>query len=139
MELITNPPRLISILMVEDDEEILNLQTAILAAKFPDVVFYTAVNGRLGLELFKAHTPAIVISDINMSEMCGVQMSNNIRAIKPETKIIALTGKPGEFGENGKFILRDSEGIMIEFDHFITKPFGLSELYTVIEQCLAEI
>ena len=51
-------------------------------------MIYTAINGRLGLELFKEHTPDIVITDINMSKMCGEQMAENIRAIKPDTKII---------------------------------------------------
>lgn len=58
-------------------------------------MLYTAANGRLGLELFKTHTSDIVITDINMPVMCGMQMSENIRAIKPETKIIAITGKSG--------------------------------------------
>jgi YesN/AraC family two-component response regulator len=90
MELKTNSPRSISILFVEDDEIILELQSSILAVKYPDVMLYTAINGRLGLELFKAHMPDIVLTDINMSEMCGVQMAENIRSIKPETKIIAI-------------------------------------------------
>lgn len=139
MELKANNRQSISILLVEDDEVILHLQATILSVKFPDVVLYTAVNGRLGLELFKLHSPAIVISDINMSEMCGVQMAENIRALKPETKIIVITGKSCEFGENEKFNLHGSDGKMVEFDHVIVKPIDLSELYRIIEQCIDEI
>ncbi|MGZ4957283.1 MAG: response regulator [Methylobacter sp.] len=139
MALKTNSSLSISILFVEDDELILGLQSSLLAVKFPDVRLYTAANGRLGLELFKMHTPDIVITDINMPVMCGMQMSENIRAIKPETKIIAITGKSGESGKNGKFILSHSEGKIIEFDHFIVKPVDLFELYGVIEQCMSEI
>jgi len=139
MELKTDSPGSISILLVEDDEVILKLQSTVLAMKFPDVILYTAVNGRLGLELFKAHSPAIVISDINMAEMCGVQMAENIRALKPETKILVITGKSCELGENKKFNLHNSAGKMVEFDHVIVKPIDLSELYSVIEQCIDEI
>jgi CheY-like chemotaxis protein len=135
----TNSPRSISILFVEDDEVILDLQSSLLAMKYPDVALYTAIDGRLGLELFKTHMPDIVITDINMSEMCGVQMAENIRAIKPETRIIAITGKSGEASVTGKSVMRNSNGKMVEFDHVIIKPVDLSELYGVIEKCLGEI
>jgi len=135
----TNSNRPISILFVEDDAMILELQVSVLMVRFPDVVIYSAVNGRLGLELFKAHTPDIVLTDINMSEMCGIQMSEQIRSIKKNTKIIAITGKSGEPGENGKFILRNSDGKSAEFDHVIVKPVDLSELHAAIDRCIGEI
>ena len=139
MEIQTNPRKSISILSVEDDEVILTLQLSILAVKFPHVMLYTAISGRLGLELFKAHTPDIVLTDINMSEICGVQMSENIRAIKPETKIIAITGKSCESRVNGKYSMSNLDGKVVEFDHVIVKPVDLSELCRVIEQCIGEI
>ena len=138
MEIKTNPLRSVSILLVEDDEAILKLQSAILAVKFPDVTIYTAVNGRLGLELFKERTPDIVITDINMSEMCGVQMAENIRALKPETKIIAITGKSFEARVNGKDTMSNSAGKIVEFDHVIVKPINLSELCAVIEKSIGD-
>jgi CheY-like chemotaxis protein len=139
MELKTNSPRSISILFVEDDEVILELQSSILAVKYPDIMLYTAINGKQGLDLFKAHTPEIVITDINMSEMCGVKMAEKIRALTTGIKIIAITGKSGEASVNNKSILRNSDGKMAEFDHVIVKPVDLSELCGVIEQCIAEI
>jgi response regulator RpfG family c-di-GMP phosphodiesterase len=139
METKTDSPKSISILFVEDDEVILELQSSILAMKFPDVMLYTANNGRLGLELFKAHTPDIVLTDINMSEMCGVQMAENIRAIKPATKIIAITGKSADTSIIGKFIKHNSDGEMVEVDHLIIKPVDISELCGVVEQYIDEI
>ena len=133
MEPQTNSQISISILFVEDDELILDLQASVLMDKFPDVVFYTAVNGRLGLELFKEHEQDIVITDINMSVMCGVQMSSNIRAIKPDTKFIAITGK------SEKLIQHTHDDNKFEFDHIIVKPVDLSELFVVVEQCISEI
>jgi YesN/AraC family two-component response regulator len=139
MERKTNSRQSISILFVEDDEVVLELQSSILAVKFPDDMLYTAVNGRQGLELFKVYTPDIVITDINMSEMCGVQMAENIRAIKPETKIIAITGQFVETGDNGKTVIRNSDGKIVKFDHVIVKPIDISELCGVIKQCIGEI
>jgi len=115
-----------SLLLVEDDPVILEIQVTILRKKFSEVVFHSAVNGRLGLELFRSLSPDIVITDINMAEMCGVEMSHCIRAIKPDTKFIALTGKsPDEIG--------------FEFDHYILKPVLFQDLFATIEQCIGEI
>lgn len=107
--------------------------------QYPGFTLYTAINGRLGLELFKAHMSEIVITDINMSEMCGVQMSKNIRAIKPETKIIAIAGKSGETSINEECIMHNSDVKVADFDHTIVKPIDISELCGVIEKCLGEI
>ena len=129
----TYPNRTISILFVEDDELILELQASVLRVKFPDVVFYTAVNGRIGLELFKIHRTDIVITDINMPELCGVQMSGSIHAIKPETMFIAISGK----SENS--YRPNSANKVFKFDHVIVKPVDLSNLFAIIEQCLGEV
>lgn len=125
--------RSISILCVEDDGDILELQTSVLTVKFPDIGLYTALNGKLGLELFKAHKPDIVITDVNMPEMCGVEMADSICALKPDTKFIAITGR------SKKNVQQKSDNIEFEFDYIIIKPVELSELFAVIEQCIDEI
>jgi YesN/AraC family two-component response regulator len=125
------PP--ISILLIEDEEVTLELLSIILSKKFPDIILHTAINGRTGLELFKTYTPDIVITDINMPQMDGVQAAKNIRLLKPAAKIIIITGK------NEKSILQDSDGNGFEFDHFIMKPVVYQDLFDVIEQCLNDI
>lgn len=139
MELKTNCPQSISILYVEDEELTLKLQSTLLAKKFPDIVLYTAINGRQGLELFKAHKPEIVITDVNMSELSGVQMAEKILALKPDTKIIAITGKSGKSSETDKDIMRSPDGKMVGFDRVLNKPIDVSELFGVIEQSISEI
>jgi YesN/AraC family two-component response regulator len=123
----------ISILIVEDDAVAVNLLFTILSRKFPDVVVHTAINGRTGLELFTKHLPDIVISDINMPEMSGVHMAGKIRAIKPDTKFIILSGDTGELA------LQDSAGNGFEFDHYLVKPVAFKEFFAAIEQCIGEI
>jgi len=129
----SNLDKTLSVLFVEDDEITLEIQLSILTSKYPDITFYSAINGKLGLELFKSHTPDIVISDINMSEMCGVQMCSNIRSIKADTKLIAITGK------SGGFFLHGSDDNEFEFDHVIVKPVDFQELFAVVDKCLDEI
>jgi YesN/AraC family two-component response regulator len=133
MTSISHPMPPISILIVEDERVTLELLAAILAKKLSNVTLHTAINGKEGLELFKSHMPDIVITDINMPEMNGVQMADKIRAIKPETKLIVITG------DTGKLVLEDSIKNGFTFDHFIVKPVVFRELFATIEQCLGEI
>jgi YesN/AraC family two-component response regulator len=123
----------ISLLVVEDDAESREILDAVILHKFPGVVLHSAKNGRSGLELFTEHTPDIVITDINMPEMGGVQMAGKIRAIRPETKLIVISADPG------KATLEESVGKGFEVDHCIMKPVDYQKLFSAIEQCIAEI
>ena len=118
-----------SLLLVEDDDSARELLTNILSKKFPDVAIYTAVNGRSGLELFKKHLPEIIVTDINMPEMDGVLMTHKIRAIKTDTKFIAISGG------RGNSIPQDSAEKGFEFDFKIMKPIDFQELFSAIDVC----
>ena len=133
MESTNNTTPVFSILLVEDEAPTLELLATILPKKYPGALLHTAHDGRKGLDLFKTHTPDIVITDFNMPEMCGAQMVDKIRAIKPDTKIIVITGK-SEKPLQQNFT---QEGVV--FDHFIAKPVVFQELFTAIDQCLGDL
>ncbi len=77
------------ILYVEDDETVrVNMQMLF------DIFFEhidCAVDGLDGLEMYNNHKYDIVITDINMPRMNGVEMVEKIREIDPEQKIIAIS------------------------------------------------
>ena len=86
MENRSNSDPAISLLLVEDDEATLQCLAIILAKRYPQLAVATADNGRAGLELFQGRPAAIVITDFNMPEMDGMEMTGRIRAIRPETR-----------------------------------------------------
>jgi|ERR1039457_2193974 YesN/AraC family two-component response regulator len=133
MELNIKPIPSSSILLVEDDEVTLQCYIIILSKKYPDVRFHSAIDGKMGLELFKTFLPEIVITDINMPEMCGAQLADKIHAIKPDTQFIVLTG------DSEKKILHDSAGNGYSSVHYLVKPVNFETFFTSIEQCLREI
>jgi YesN/AraC family two-component response regulator len=135
METIAAPIQEISILVVEDEAITLECLVSTLAKKFPSVTLYKALDGITGLEIFKTHTPDIVITDLNMPEISGVQMADKIRKIKPDAKFIVLTG----YGYTDNLALQDSERNAFEIDHYIVKPVDFQELFAAIEQCIDEI
>jgi len=128
-----SPKPAVSILVVEDEAITLEFLVVTLAKKYPDVTIHKALNGRTGLELFKTHRPDIVITDINMPDISGVQMADKIREIKPETKFIVLSG------DTGKLSLEASIGNGLKIDHYIEKPVDFLDLFEAIEQCFGEI
>jgi CheY-like chemotaxis protein len=67
-----------------------------------------------------------------MPEMGGAHMVDEIRAIKPETKFIVITG------DTGQLALEDSAKNGFKFDHFIAKPVVFQALFTAIDQCLGD-
>jgi len=120
-----------SLLVVEDDTMVCLAIGRMIARQFPDATVYTAENGQIGLEIFKEHSPEIVITDINMPVMDGIEMAGKIKSIKVDTKFIVLTGYSDK-----NYLERFSE---IGFDDYIVKPVELRKLFAAIEKCRAEI
>lgn len=123
-------PKEIMILVVEDEPVTLEFLVSSLAVKYPKAAIHKAMNGRGGLEIFKAHLPDIVITDINMPEMRGELMAEKIFAIKPDTKFIVLTG------DSGKLSLEAAVGKGFKLDHYIEKPVDFRDLFGAIDQCM---
>jgi YesN/AraC family two-component response regulator len=121
----------ISILAVEDDKvtrEVLNLM---IPRRFPDVTIYTTKNGKTAVELFKKHKPEIVITDIQMPEMDGIEMAGEIKAIEADTKFIVVTAY-----SNTSYYEKFNN---IGFHDFLPKPIEFDKLFAAIEKCIAEI
>lgn len=85
-----------------------------------------AENGKRGLELFLAHRPAIVITDLEMPEMNGVEMIQRIRALENSVPIIITTGYD------------DDEHRCDLADRTLIKPIIFGKLMEAIEECIRE-
>lgn len=123
----------ISLLIVEDCLLTSKSYATILSMQFPEVAVYTASNGTTGLELFKTHMPDIVITDYSMPDLDGRKMAVQIRAIKPESKLIVITGNQEELE------LLDILENTRTFDHVIVKPVDFQSFLAAITQCKDEI
>lgn len=78
------------ILIVDDEEIIARLLSISLKSDGYDTV--TANSGKEGLEKFKSETPDIVVTDIKMPEMDGLELLKEIKAIDPDKEVIIVTG-----------------------------------------------
>ena len=82
-----------SLLLVEDDKLAREMVARMIALEFTQCTIYTAENGKKGLELFRKHTPDLVVTDINMPEMDGIEMARAIKAINPDATYIVLSAR----------------------------------------------
>jgi DNA-binding NtrC family response regulator len=79
----------ITILYVEDEPDLRERIRIVLNMYFTHVI--VAANGKEGLELFTHHLPDIVVSDIKMPVMDGLEFTKRIRKAAPETPVILTT------------------------------------------------
>jgi YesN/AraC family two-component response regulator len=79
----------ISILCIDDDRVFLDLLGVSIAKKYPRFIVHTAQNGKTGLQCFQEFTPDIVITDLNMPDLNGIEMAREIRSIKDIVKFIS--------------------------------------------------
>lgn len=111
-----------SVLFVDDDELILRLMPTLLEAKFQVVL--TAKNGKEGVEKFKELKPDLVITDLVMPILNGVEMSKEIRAISKKIPIIAITA------------FEDEEIDRDYIDYKLSKPVDRATLFKTIDSVL---
>src|SRR5689334_6341090 len=81
----------VTLLYVEDDADIQERIISILDIKFPQIALFMAKNGQIGLDLYQKHRPDIVLTDIRMPVMDGIQMSREIKRVDKSAQIIVLT------------------------------------------------
>lgn len=121
----------ISILYAEDDPVARDILTTLILRRFPGVTMHVAENGAVGLELFQEHRPEIVITDINMPVMNGIRMAGEIKALVPDTTIIAVTAH-----SDTTYLLN---AIEIGINHYVLKPIDHKKLFGIVGKCLTGI
>lgn len=104
--------KLLRVLYVEDEENVRKELVDFLRRRVREL--FQASNGREGLEKFIEHKPDIVLTDINMPVMDGLEMARLIRAEAPDTPIIITTAY-----NEPDFLLRS---IDIGVDKYVIKP-----------------
>jgi YesN/AraC family two-component response regulator len=114
----------IALLYVEDEPVTRSTIAAMLERQIQTV--YQAGDGKAGLKAFKAHRPEVVITDIRMPVMGGLDMAREIRALAPRTHIIVTTAH-----NDTDFFL---DAIDIGIDQYVLKPVSLDLLFAAIRK-----
>ncbi|MCK6452097.1 MAG: PAS domain S-box protein [Alphaproteobacteria bacterium] len=119
-----------SLLYVEDNPVNLRLMEQ-LVSTLPDVAMFSAATPRLGLDLAVAHRPSVIVLDLNLPEMSGIDMLARLKA-KPETRdipVLALTAAamPADI----------ARGQAAGFFRYLTKPLDVKAFLAAVDAALA--
>lgn len=117
-------------ILIIDDDELIRMTCRNILKKEGYTVL-EAENGNVGLSVFKAEKPNLVITDILMPDKEGLETISEIRAISPQAKIIAMSG--GGSTQNLSFLkLAKTMGAT----RALKKPIKATELLAAVRSTL---
>lgn len=113
-----------SILLVDDEEGI----RKVLSISLEDIGYevYTAENGEAALDIFREVNPPIVLTDIKMPGMDGIELLRRLKQESPDTEVIMITGH----GDINLAI----KSLKFEATDFVTKPINDEVLEIALER-----
>jgi two-component system KDP operon response regulator KdpE len=120
-----DPPH---ILVVDDESQITRVLRTSLSAQGYDI--RVANSGEMALEIMKDWVPSLIITDLSMPSIDGIELCRRIRAVS-QIPIIVLS-------------VRDQERQKVEAldagaDDYVTKPFGMNELLARVRANLRRV
>ena len=117
------------VLVIEDDAEVRALLPVMLEAE--GLAVRAAADGREGLAMFRAEPPRVVVTDLRMPKMDGLEVIQVFRRLAPDVRVIAVSG-------GGAF---DPAGPLEEAEHLgahatLEKPFTAAALVARVRSAL---
>lgn len=117
------------ILVVDDEESIRNLMRMNL--ELDGYLALTAGDGPTALEIFDKESPEVVLLDVRMPGMDGIQVLGEIREMNPDAEVIIITGH----GDMDMAV----EALRREASNFLTKPVGEELLSLSVKRSLERL
>jgi CheY-like chemotaxis protein len=118
-----------SILIIDDDEQLRTLFRKVLEEA--GYLVFEAPNGQRGLRLFQQTPIALVITDLFMPNMDGMEVTMTLHRESSNTKIILLTG-----GSDERHLL--DAATFLGAHRTLTKPIMIADLLHAVEQELLD-
>ncbi|MBL0060105.1 MAG: response regulator [bacterium] len=121
-----DPAKRQKILVVDDEQFMVHTLSKILEVLGYDVI--SAFGGREAFEKYMAEKIDLVVSDVHMPDMNGIELMTSIKSKNPEFPVILVTG----------YGVEDARKTAGEYhaDGFLGKPFRIEELRQIIERTL---
>ena len=107
--------RVISALIIDDDPGIQDMVSLAIELNWPKSIVYTAADGLTGLDLVRQHSPDVVILDLGLPDIDGLEVCEKLRA-ESSIPIVMLTARDRE--------IDIVKGLNAGADDYVTKPFS---------------
>ncbi|WP_457572440.1 sigma-54-dependent transcriptional regulator [Desulfovulcanus sp.] len=116
----------LGILIVDDQENFAHGLCRLIGGKFPDLVCFAVTSGDEALDILEREFIALMITDLRMPEMDGLQLLDRTLEIEPTVSVVLLTG----YGSVETAVQALKAGA---YD-FLTKPIDQDLLFRVVEK-----
>jgi len=117
------------ILIVDDDEQVLFVMRNTLRKLADACEVMTASSGREALEIVKENDFALILTDLRMADMDGIELTERIAKLCPETVVLWMTAY-------GCHNVRDDVD-RLEVHRCVDKPMEIGEIRQVVRDALA--
>jgi CheY-like chemotaxis protein len=118
------------VLLIEDDEAVRALLSEVLKEGGFEVV--AAANGKEGIAIFEEQAIDLIVTDLFMPTLDGAETIIAIRRLRPDFKIIAISGGRRIIGpEHLQSVVRH-----MGVNHFLAKPFTGDQLLRMVTDLL---
>jgi YesN/AraC family two-component response regulator len=115
-----------TILVIDDEKSIRDMLRAGLTQY--GYGYYDAPDGRSGIEIFKKTRPDIVLTDVKMPEMSGIELTKHLKGIEYDADVVIMTG----YGSEELVI----EALRSGAANYIKKPITLNELFNILDSII---
>ena len=115
-----------NILIVDDEQSYRQLLSLVFEGDGHTI--RTASNGREALELLQDEPADVVISDVRMPDMDGIEMLSSLRETQPDLGVVLMTAFAS--------VETAREAFKLGADDFIQKPFDVEELKLIVKKTL---
>lgn len=116
------------VLIAEDEPVSLEMISSILKVEYNVL---TANNGKKAFELYKKFNPHIIISDLRMPIMDGIELIKKIREVDQNSKIIITT-----FKNDIETLLEATE---LKLFKYLIKPINFAQLKNIVKESIEEL
>lgn len=119
----------IKLLYVEDEDAIVKVMTRLLEDNVSEL--YIAKDGSKALELYETHKPDIILADINIPKLNGLDLISKIRETDSNVRVILLTAYSDK-----DFLIKAAD---LKLTKYLIKPIIGKELFEALNQAITEI
>jgi len=115
-----------NVLIVDDEQSYRQLLSLVFESDGHTI--RTAMNGRAALELLQTEPADIIISDVKMPDMDGIELLRSVRETQPDLGVVLMTAFAS--------VETAREAFKLGADDFIQKPFDVEELKLIVRKTL---
>lgn len=119
----------LNLLVVEDDDTMRDATVEFLSTFFQNII--SAVDGKEALEKFHKNDIDLIITDINMPKMNGLELISQIREINSDLPILILSAHT-----ESKYF---TESIKYSVDGYLLKPFDVQQFFFILSKIIKRI